>query len=450
MLLLKEYKKIVKLLVLGYGLLISQSAYGQCYLTASDMVLGPPPTYGEQLHNLGVDTTQIDAVFQALREGILLKSQYAALFLAEHNKEDAIELIKNKYNKEREYTHGAFRYLKALKMLKDNSAESMLIAFADSLYRVIKAGKAHDTEHYVYQGTLQLLMDFNNYSQFERIIEIIKSNAKAKDSQGYYSLLLNFLGVDKFKDEVINTFIFILNNYSNTSSRVSVANRSCLFPESTKLQNALRKSAVEDTSFAVRKWSLIRLQDTYQDPNLLDLVLANLEAINTRPNIELYLFIIYEEYNPRSLFLIKKLKNSSSNKIVQEEAANIYKDYWWLYFKPFGKEYNYTPSRTLDSLKAYTKDVASYDWLGDQGFVNELTNRLENAQRHLARGDSANAAKQIVGFRQRLQKVYEQSQQRNNNPRFVTEDGYKFLYYNAGYLLERLPDHPSEQEKQRG
>jgi hypothetical protein len=435
--------KFIRLFFCGALLFLTEIAAAQCYRVETDLHIGEPLKSGQQLNKLGVDTTSIDSVYDALQNEILLKSQYAALFLAEHDEQEAIDLIMQKYKEEKKFTRGAFRYLRALNILKYDSIEDMLLSFADTLYQQITEGKATRTEYFVYQDVVRMLIEKNNYSQFSRVQEVVRSRVMEEGNPSYLGLLIDFIKVEKLRQEIIETLVFVLKNNQDISSRHAVVNYSCLFPKSTKLQQTLKETAIEDPSFDVRWWSMVRLKDTYDDTELLDLALSNLKETNEKDEIDRYLSIITGEYNPQSLFLIKDLKDNSPNDLIREEATEIYNDYWWLHFEPYGKAFDYSPSETLDSLKSYTEEVASYDWLGDRGTVRELTNRLDNASRHLARGDSSNTAKQIANYKERLQKVYEQNKQ-NNSPRFVTEDGYKYLSKNAEYLLTQLPGHSSD------
>lgn len=444
---LGRYKKHGWVIVIGWCFLLPSSVYSQCYLTASDINIHSA-TPAEKLHRLGIDTTSTDSVYQVLRQEILTKSMYAALFLAEHGERRALELIKEKYREERAYSRAALYYLKALNKLNYGPAKGMLVAFADSMYQIVATGSTDRTENFVYQEAVEQLMELGNYSQFPRIRKVLQSRLREEEYvPGYMSLLLDFLEVDNsLRQQVIDTFVFILRNNQVSTRRSSVVNFSCLFPESKELQQALKAAAVEDPSFEVRWWALVRLKNNFQDPSILDLTLANLDRTSDLDELEKYVRLISRAYTPRSLHLIKDFKDNSPHAAVRQEAAKIYEDYWSLYFEPYGEEFDYSVGQTLDSLRVYTEDVASYDWLGDRGFVRELTNRLQTAARHLARGDSAGAAKQISTYQQRLRQVAKQPPQ-GRSPRFVTEDGYKFLTKNAQYLLSRLPGHPSDNKR---
>jgi len=98
----------------------------------------------------------------------------------------------------------------------------------------------------------------------------------------------------------------------------------------------------------------------------------------------------------------------------------------------------------LDTLVSFKHQVAALGWLGDKNFVNELDNHLENAKRHLARRDSLNTAQQVWLFQDKVNREHERSKQKQEqgvprDPRFVTIEGWKFLYHYAQYILDRLP-----------
>ena len=104
-----------------------------------------------------------------------------------------------------------------------------------------------------------------------------------------------------------------------------------------------------------------------------------------------------------------------------------------------------TPDKVLlDTLVSLKHQAFSRGWLGDKNFVNELDNHLENAQKHLAKGDSVNSGKEVEKFQEKVNKEYQKTieDKKKNKPRdkrFVTVEGWKFLFYNAQYILDRLP-----------
>jgi WD40 repeat protein len=103
----------------------------------------------------------------------------------------------------------------------------------------------------------------------------------------------------------------------------------------------------------------------------------------------------------------------------------------------------------LDTLVSLKHQAKSKSWLADKNFVDELDNHLDNAQKHLAKDDSVNARKEIEKFQEKVDKEYQKTADdhkkgKARDKRFVTEDGWKLLYFNAQYIIDRLP------EKSRG
>jgi len=93
----------------------------------------------------------------------------------------------------------------------------------------------------------------------------------------------------------------------------------------------------------------------------------------------------------------------------------------------------------LDTLVSLKHQAVTNHWLGDEQFVRELDNELANAQKHLARSDSVNCRKELEIFQQKLKHEFERKAGKGEK-RFVTEEGYALLYFNALYLIERLPE----------
>lgn len=104
-----------------------------------------------------------------------------------------------------------------------------------------------------------------------------------------------------------------------------------------------------------------------------------------------------------------------------------------------------TPTSVLfDTLISLKHQAFSNGWLADKNFVKEVDNHLENAQKHLAKRDSLNAYKEVEKFQEKVDKEYKKTvdSEKKNKPRdkrFVSVDGWKLLYFNAGYILDRLP-----------
>jgi hypothetical protein len=107
-------------------------------------------------------------------------------------------------------------------------------------------------------------------------------------------------------------------------------------------------------------------------------------------------------------------------------------------FRPLNQTESNTLTLLLDSLTSLDHQISLYNWLGNQSFVNELDSNLTSARGYIVIGDSINCARQIKLFQQKVNEEYKDSLDGDN--KFVTIEGWKFLYYNAQYILERLPN----------
>jgi hypothetical protein len=104
---------------------------------------------------------------------------------------------------------------------------------------------------------------------------------------------------------------------------------------------------------------------------------------------------------------------------------------------------NITPViELLDSLRAMEQLSHSNNWLGDQSFVNELDTNLTNAQNYLVSGDSNNCYRQLQIFQQKVNEEYSDSL--DGDSKWINIDGWKLLYFNAGYILDRLSVPPPQ------
>jgi len=97
----------------------------------------------------------------------------------------------------------------------------------------------------------------------------------------------------------------------------------------------------------------------------------------------------------------------------------------------------------LDSVSYYIQQSKNYQWLADASFSKELSNHLDNARNHLFKSDTINCSKEVVVFQDKVNKEYLKTidNEKKNKPRdkrFVTVEGWKFLYYNAQYIIDRL------------
>ncbi|MEW5798876.1 MAG: hypothetical protein AB1728_07690, partial [Bacteroidota bacterium] len=116
-----------------------------------------------------------------------------------------------------------------------------------------------------------------------------------------------------------------------------------------------------------------------------------------------------------------------------------------------------TPVATLiDTLIALTNQSYQQNLIGDKNFARDLTKKLDEAKKHLTKKhastkDSVKCAKEVRKFQKKVNEVYEETIEKekkheHHKEKFVTIEGWKFLYYNAQYILDRLPAIKKEDE----
>ena len=107
-------------------------------------------------------------------------------------------------------------------------------------------------------------------------------------------------------------------------------------------------------------------------------------------------------------------------------------------FKPVTIDSTLSMDSLIDRNIQLLDTIFNYTWLGDLTFSNELKNILTTAKTNLQAGDSLACRVQVKAFQDFVDNVYKDSL--NSDPRFVTIEGWKFLYWNAQYILDRLPE----------
>ena len=107
-------------------------------------------------------------------------------------------------------------------------------------------------------------------------------------------------------------------------------------------------------------------------------------------------------------------------------------------FKAKEPDYHSTILELLTNLTRLVDSISHYNWLSDLTFSNELKSILNTAKTNLQNGDSLACRVNVKEFQDLVDNVYKDSL--NTDPRFVTIEGWKFLYWNAQYILDRLPE----------
>ncbi|MBK7500596.1 MAG: hypothetical protein IPI19_16315 [Ignavibacteriales bacterium] len=90
----------------------------------------------------------------------------------------------------------------------------------------------------------------------------------------------------------------------------------------------------------------------------------------------------------------------------------------------------------IDSTISYLVQCKQYNWIGKKEFILKLKSKLNEAKKSLISDDTTTCFNHIICFQNEINKTYKDSL--NTDPRFVTIEGWKFLYWNAQYIIDRF------------
>jgi len=97
----------------------------------------------------------------------------------------------------------------------------------------------------------------------------------------------------------------------------------------------------------------------------------------------------------------------------------------------------------LDTLASYKHQAAALCWVGQDVFLNQLDEKLDQARDQLAKGHTKQAIDKVQEFLKKIEheaKKTEKDQDKKNDKKWVTSEGYALLKFNAEYLIEKLEE----------
>ena len=332
-------------------------------------------------------------------------------------------LISNFWIQPREYTRLWFLY--ALDAIGYNRIQDFTLEYLDTLSKdnknlEIKAGLnkilfAHgdfSRRHYIYEylesnnqyidlGTLFLLLKILDYDkndiQAKNYVILFAKQAELEHQRWFAISQLYSI----YKDELIDFFIERENLDLDWTTRDLIIDRILSNYETLKIHEALRDRLSKEVNDQVKltlEKLLLRKYSTIEDYLLAERVLPSVK--------DTFYYSCY--YSELDCFEV------SGDGITQVTIM-------------------------LDTLSYYTTKCISLSWLGNNDFSVQLKNIISEAQQKIISGDSLGTAVKIKQY----QSLIERARKDSTAERFVTSDGYKFLYYYPQYILERLPKIPT-------
>jgi hypothetical protein len=114
-------------------------------------------------------------------------------------------------------------------------------------------------------------------------------------------------------------------------------------------------------------------------------------------------------------------------------------------FKPLPPQPDTPVQEMLEDLRDLLGNIIGYNMIGDQLLIQELEGYITEAIGQVNIGNEPEAARQLTAFQtvvsDKRENTIESEEQGTPLPqRFITNEGYRYLYYAVGYILDRLPD----------
>jgi hypothetical protein len=103
----------------------------------------------------------------------------------------------------------------------------------------------------------------------------------------------------------------------------------------------------------------------------------------------------------------------------------------------------FVPMTFLDTLASYKHQAATLGWVGQEGFLRQLDEKLDQARDQLSKGHIKQARDKVEEFLKKLEneaKKTEKDQDKKNDKKWVTSEGHALLKFNAEYLIEKLDE----------
>ena len=150
---------------------------------------------------------------------------------------------------------------------------------------------------------------------------------------------------------------------------------------------------------------------------LMSKALTGIRAFEVQPNFNIY------EFFPN-------IEDTTANmSIEQMDSIREVVNYHGWTIGPTAPPINFIPSVWIDTLISYKHQSRTLGWISNEGIMNSLDQKLENAKQQLQKGNTKSASNIIQAF---INEVEAQ------NGKHLTSEAYALLKYNAEYLLEKM------------
>jgi len=417
-------KLIMAFLICCFMQLLVETAFAQ-YDATQPISIFNRPTNGQWLLREGIDTSKADQIRSALINDS--SAETVLEYLAERPDPQFTEDIAT-FMKQHTYIRHTIAAGIALLQLGDARG----ISYLDSL--ITKT--ISDDSYYAY-NKLEAIKAFAAKGVYNYVDTLLSNYIylirDGHFSEPIFSTMLLYVNRAEYHNRVLSA----MEDSFSPSLDIDVKNGIVFAFDKMNTQQGyefLFNVLKTDTTYLTRAISL----DCLRKKPSAEFLSYVFQAAQTEPNEDMRSDFFYNLYwleTPAAFFRIKQIIQTESDYYLRQTMIDLTN-----WFIPKTPDPGVSVNNLLDSLASIEKKVIPFNWLGDGNFINELNGYLTTARSNMNAGNQVDCARQIRTFQQAVDREYKDST--NATPAFVTMEGWKFLYYNAQYILDRLPQIP--------
>ena len=325
---------------------------------------------------------------------------------------------------------GKTKFLEALDMFNSPNVVHYAKEFLDSL----DLDKRSDRDYLF--DILSIMFENGDISKYQLALDELERSDPILESPLLYALSYIAKNIPEAREKAINGIKRIAVESDDQYFRFFAFHELDLILGKESIPFLLERLPYENVNST--STALYRLLAKHKSPLIDSFIREQVNLDYNKQVREALLFVMVENYNtPRNYKFMQDLYKNNPTKF----SGYIFKSN--LYFSDYIREpdSNITNIDLLDTLFSFTKQCYNVMWLKDEAYKNELVTKLTNAKTKLTSGDSLGCRTEVAAFQNSVAQVYADSA--GSYPKYVSNEGYKFLYYYAGYILDRLPE-PAE------
>jgi hypothetical protein len=323
------------------------------------------------------------------------------------------------------------KFVKALQVIGSSYAHTYAIALLDSINNNPSHGESWSFPDDDKVSITEVLFDLGDYSTATYVFELLEKYKPEVNNLNAIKLLPRIIkNVPEYEQEAKSQLIYASLHSIDPKDRIFTLKK--LYDiYGDQIKPYIEQMFISDSSVDNRGTVLLNYLYRYND--LDDLYRERLlQEEDATLRLEIIKELIGKYGRPSDFLFVKEyLKNENDSTVISlgEYYINVIQ-------LPNNDSLN-TIQTSLDSLSSIINQIFSYNWINDLTFVNKLHSYVQTAISKIQSEDSLGCRLSINSFQDSVDYVYADSL--NPDPRFVTLEGWKFLHWNAQYILDRLP-----------